>query len=563
MKMTPDNKQKQPINLIFAMERLVLESHNSQLSHSFWNSAMPFTYFMQNEFDLSPTQSVLFSVFVSYSDKGSISMGEVQRWFNLPAISMLKYAADIQALLDRKLICKTAPDRFGHKDGDTYRVPSRIKNQIKNNKLDSAIVIENLDFNGVFSVLAEIFEGGIRTNEYRTIWNQLKELYEANSAVAFCRNMMDLSNRFTKNEVVLLSFICYRYVIMFEKKFDEDTLGELLINEAERKIESSTLFDEDRALHQNGLIEFGNDNGFYETRSILLTYKAKQLLLKESGMDLGEETVSLDGVMAPEDIPAREMFYTAEVHNKLDEFSKLLEKESFINICKRLKESNLRTGFCCLFYGPPGTGKTETALQLARISGRGALAVDFSQLRSKWVGETEKNVRLVFSEYRRKVKNSKNLAPILLFNEADGIIGKRFANVEKESDKMENAVQNIILEEMETLEKGIMIATTNFTASFDSAFERRFIYKVKFENPDKACRKSIWMSMIDNLPEQEAELLSRQYDFSGGQIENITRKYIVDQILFGETGNRLDKLMKYCASERICDSISRKMGFSA
>ena len=101
---------------------------------------------------------------------------------------------------------------------------------------------------------------------------------------------------------------------------------------------------------------------------------------------------------------------------------------------------------------------------------------------------------------------------------------------------------------MEQLE-GIMIATTNLTSNLDSAFERRFIYKIEFERPTLSARKSIWRSMITDLSEDEATTLASQFDLSGGQIENIARKRTVELILSGEAPD-LQQLMNYCQAER-------------
>ncbi|MFR5937076.1 MAG: AAA family ATPase [Alistipes shahii] len=81
-------------------------------------------------------------------------------------------------------------------------------------------------------------------------------------------------------------------------------------------------------------------------------------------------------------------------------------------------------GFACLFYGAPGTGKTETVYQLARRTGRNLMVVDVAQIKSCWVGESEKNIRKAFERYRAYVKEAER-APILLFNEADAVLGIR------------------------------------------------------------------------------------------------------------------------------------------
>ena len=151
--------------------------------------------------------------------------------------------------------------------------------------------------------------------------------------------------------------------------------------------------------------------------------------------------------------------------------------------------------------------------------------------------------------------------PILLFNEADAIIGKRSTHVERAVDKMENSLQNIILQEMESLE-GIMIATTNLEQNLDGAFERRFIYKVRFEKPGPEERRHIWQSMLPQLTEAEALALATRYDFSGGQIENIVRKCNVDSVLYGDEAITPERIETYCADETLQRRAAR-LGFTA
>ena len=152
------------------------------------------------------------------------------------------------------------------------------------------------------------------------------------------------------------------------------------------------------------------------------------------------------------------------------------------------------------------------------------------------------------------------LTPILLFNEADAIIGIRKNGAENAVDKMENSIQNIILQEMETLD-GIMIATTNLQQNLDSAFERRFLYKIKFDKPDASVRTKIWQQIIPELKEQDVSKLAERFDLSGGQIENIARKYSINGILHGDADNPLELLINYCNEERIQAQTGRKIGF--
>lgn len=185
--------------------------------------------------------------------------------------------------------------------------------------------------------------------------------------------------------------------------------------------------------------------------------------------------------------------------------------------------------------------------------------VNVPDIKSKWVGESEKNIKEVFDRYRQAVERSE-LAPILLFNEADAIIGIRREGATSAVDKMENSIQNIILQEMETLE-GIMIATTNLTRNLDPAFERRFLYKICFEKPDASVREKIWHAMLPTLKPEECAALASAYDLSGGQMENVARKYSINSILYGSEKPTMDVLRAYCNAERLDSQTHRRIGF--
>ena len=200
------------------------------------------------------------------------------------------------------------------------------------------------------------------------------------------------------------------------------------------------------------------------------------------------------------------------------------------------------------------------AQELARTTQRDILIVDVPQIKDKWLGESEKNVKSIFDQYRALSKKSKP-TPILLFNEADSIFSKRLTNVERSVDQMCNTMQNIILQEMENLD-GILIATTNLTDNLDKAFERRFLYKIKFERPSAEARGHIWQAMIPSLDADQATTLAEKYDFSGGQIENVARKYEINNILYGESLDTLNSLNSICENELIeNDSDQRRVGF--
>lgn len=269
---------------------------------------------------------------------------------------------------------------------------------------------------------------------------------------------------------------------------------------------------------------------------------------------LGEEYVPEDR-KEPKQTPAppnkqtivpKNMFYNEDERKHILRLEALLCQDSFVSIQQRMKEAGLRTGFCCLFYGAPGTGKTETVLQMARHTGREIIRVDLSSQKSMWVGESEKNIERIFADYREKLSQSE-LAPILLFNEADAIFSKRHVGVNSEVEQMANTMQNILLQNMENFE-GILIATTNLADNFDPAFHRRFLYRIEFKSPSAEVRKQIWRSMLPDMDESNIKAMAERFSISGGQIENAVRKMMIESILKGRPLST-DEIVAICEQE--------------
>lgn len=284
--------------------------------------------------------------------------------------------------------------------------------------------------------------------------------------------------------------------------------------------------------------------------SVSVAQDYRKYLASEFGLhwERDEKIDRQPGLLQFETIGTKQMFYNCTEKTAIDQLTDLLQQEQFTAIQERLAQHGMRKGFACLFYGSPGTGKTETALQLAKATGRDIMQVNITDVKSKWVGESEQNIKAIFDNYRKYCKRCKTL-PILLFNEADAVIGTRMEHTSRSVDKMENAIQNIILEEMEKLE-GILIATTNLTSNMDKAFERRFLYKIEFHKPSLEARTGIWQSMLPTLKAEEATILATEYELSGGQIENIVRKNMVEHILYN-TPTTIDNIRHYCESESI------------
>jgi hypothetical protein len=172
-------------------------------------------------------------------------------------------------------------------------------------------------------------------------------------------------------------------------------------------------------------------------------------------------------------------------------------------------------GISVLFSGHPGVGKTMSGTVLARRLGLDIYEVDLSQVVSKWLGETEKNLSDVFDA-------AEPGHVVLLFNEADSLFGKRTSDVKSSNDRYAHLETNYLLQRLERF-GGLAILTTNLTSAIDAAFKRRFTYDVFFSFPSPEMRAELWRRTLPRRSGEAAELdfdaLSEKYELSGGFIK--------------------------------------------
>lgn len=511
-------------------------------------------------FGLNPLQAALFATILEKSGDNVTSTTDMVSTLNVSRIRFLGFKKEIDELAKKRLVVIRK-----RRDGSaSYRVSQAVVKAVQNNTAIEQERMDGLSTRSIFNRLHNIFSdivndissSGIGVQEIFDLMNS----NDGNLFVEAARRLGALSLN-DNDETLLLFYMLHRNVSFNDNEFTIDELSRVLddpmgINEL--------LFDAMRlgesTLQIKGLIEFQCEDGF-ENRE---AFRIPEPILKELLSDLGTKgsgpkmNIPKDELITHSSVRMKKMYYNDEEGEQVKTLTDLMGKERFSKVQERLKEKGLRSGFCCLFYGAAGTGKTETVMQIARETGRDIFIVDMSRLKSKWVGDSEKNIKQVFNTYK-VLACASPLAPILLFNEADAIFGKRIRE-ENAEDKMNNAIQNIILQEMETLE-GILIATTNLTENFDPAFERRFLYKVQFKAPSLGVKTKIWKSMIDDLSEDDAARLASEYSFTGGQIENITRKLDVDYILTGAAPD-MEKIVSLCKAEGIHKSEkTRRIGF--
>ena len=545
--------------IIDRLESLTEKARDSQLEPELFIKNAALIWSLSESLNLSLSQTVMLCPFFD-SAFTRLNKNDLMSFFDCKASDIIRCLPDIEALAMAGYI-------ENQRRGEYYSLTDAAQEAFSNNeglKKDTFEGLDNISFmNAVNQAFADKHEGRSCKN---ILYKKVIGLVKGNSHLNIAQNMEKLE--LDDLDLLVLAVFLSRKIALKEDSLCMHWLKNIFDDELAGITKSFQ--SGNSILIKKGYIERitqGKDKGHYK-----LTDEAVNEFLAEYSSDLSIDEDDDDDIFGnpfsdddddekksstilPSHINAKEMFYTAEDQKGIDTVKHLLEEKQFHEVVKRLKERNMRTGFCCLFYGTPGTGKTETVLQIAKTTNRKVMKVDISNIRDQWYGNTEKNVKKIFADYA-SMSIGETLKPILLFNEADALFSTRNSSGNSNTSKTENAIQNILLDEMEHFE-GILIATTNLQGNLDAAFERRFLYKLEFHQPSIEAKTSIWKSVIPDLDEQTAKILATDYDLSGGQIENISRKTLIDQLISGSAPS-LEQLRKLCEQEKLQKEVSKR-----
>lgn len=196
---------------------------------------------------------------------------------------------------------------------------------------------------------------------------------------------------------------------------------------------------------------------------------------------------------------------------------------------------NLKNGYRVLFYGPPGTGKTLTATLIGKKMGMDVYRVDLSQVISKYIGETEKNLSNIFDQ--AECHNW-----ILFFDEADSLFGAR-TQANNSNDRAANQEISYLLQRVEDF-PGIVILASNLKSNIDEAFSRRFQSTVYFPMPEPEERLTLWKNIfektdVDNR-EENFEYFAENYELAGGALTNVARYAAISALI--DNRKKINKL---------------------
>ncbi|MDX1808500.1 MAG: ATP-binding protein [Sulfurospirillaceae bacterium] len=337
-----------------------------------------------------------------------------------------------------------------------------------------------------------------------------------------------------KEQLIFLALLKEEYSGEFESLRDMNNLINLISFDDYEKIKNRSLLEDGSKLIESLLIDYdemlnnfgGVSRSFFISEDILqkIMHPNKEKKNKKIKLDMLIEEQELFELIDP-----RTNMNDVVLHPKTREVLDHLLKQIDTKVLRLLREWGIkerRSGIDArvIFYGPPGTGKTMTALSLAKTMKKRVLSFDCSKILSKYIGESEKNVRNIFDTYKDLCQKTKS-EPLLLLNEADQFLSSRGVGSNSSADKMHNQMQNIFLEQIEKFE-GILIATTNLLETIDPAFSRRFDYKIEFAKPNLKQRLELWRKMLPENALYSADFTIEKlatYPLTGGQIKVVLK----------------------------------------
>jgi hypothetical protein len=277
---------------------------------------------------------------------------------------------------------------------------------------------------------------------------------------------------------------------------------------------------------------FENTHIFQRFKILDLDYRDKSEPMAGTPLRLNQDTLdmlTLGYVRDPEtgvDFPAKrldtqldweDIIFAPQTLEQLEELRAWLTHEEELLEGWQFRKY-LKPGYRCLFHGPPGTGKTLTASLLGKISNRAVYRIDLSQLVSKYIGETEKNLEKIFTQ-----ADMRNW--ILFFDEADAVFGKRTA-ITDAHDRYANQGTAYLLQRIEDCPNVVILASNN-KSNIDEAFYRRFQSTVHFPIPRKQERLKLWKKGFSPVSTLESEIrleeIAEEYEMAGGAIMNVIR----------------------------------------
>lgn len=551
-------KDKKNIRILRTIEKICNKSNDCKLNPGIFTELDTSLSKLSEYFQITKSEALFASILFTKTCHGRpADLEDITKHLDCGALKILEYFEDIENLCSKGLVLSIPNDFQGFKteNHNSYYINPKITEAVLKGKSISQIDQDNFSdiillLEKIDSLLEQRTEKLIATIN---MFGKASTIIDKNADLLLLREIKKLKLHF--HDVFIFLYLVWK-AITGRNEIEVQHLTEMVFDRTSQQVSyAQQLLFETNPLIKNSLVEVCEGSFFNDTHLKLTETSSK--LLKKCGLKALNATQKKLNVFKPDDIKAKTLIYDDQEMRQYHLVKNLLQEKNLTTTQKRLSSKGFPKGITVLFHGYPGTGKTESVLQLAKETNRLIMRVDISQSKSLWFGESEKRIKRIFTDYNEFMEECENI-PILFFNEADALISKR-SNVNSSSVRQtENSMQNILLEEIENF-KGILIATTNLIMNFDPAFERRFLFKVKFRKPSVTLKAKIWKLKMPVLSSADCELLASLFDFSGGQIDNVARKTDINKIIHGGAVD-IKKIIEFC-EEETWDIERKKIGY--
>jgi len=266
----------------------------------------------------------------------------------------------------------------------------------------------------------------------------------------------------------------------------------------------------------------------------------------------GFKSTSLS-VIQHEEIETVDLVFDAQFQEQLNTIEKLLLPNNFSQYKAKFNRS-----FNVLVSGASGTGKTTWVRQLSKQTKKNLIFVKSSEVIDPYVGISVQKLQSIFSAYEKLNRSSES---ILVFDEADSLLGARTSNTTGGADRMLNDLTNNFLQHLEN-HNGVVFVLTNHPESLDMAFERRFSFKIDVPKPRIEQQKVYWHKVMPELDEEIIHLICNKFDMSIATIEKIASQFYIKTLVCSDFNFEMKErtILNLCQNE-VSQKTPNSIGF--
>ena len=494
-------------------------------------------------FGVSAGQALILVLFIYYKilNKRNLVINKITEWMDVDLHEVVNIIRDINKLCVMGILRKDRDDfdsfegfQLSQRAFKSVLTATPFKKESETNERNLISVLEDF-YNSYEMYRSDMID-------FKTLYEITEDLIENNSDIQEVMFIRDIG--LPEDELLIFMVVIHATILRDSDGINVERIINNFFSVQKRISLIKSINKGDNILIIKDLLTF--ETGWYKSvESMSLSDQAIGYLLGEEFQKKEKKKLKRGTLLLMDDYKPQHLYYNPSEEKEIDRFKKLLQQDGYDNVVRQLKEGGMNEGVTVLLFGKPGTGKTSTVMELASQTGRKIYKVEVETILGSYVGDSEKNLVEIFNEYQSLLDNEEK-HPILLLNECDGLLKKRMTQSNTPVSEMMNTMVTLFLEKLENA-KGIIFATMN-EPNFDEAFDRRFLFKIKLSTPEHSTRVNILKNNFPELEDPMIENLSEKYRLTGAQINNIRKKFFIQNML--DPGLQLsDCIMDLCEKE--------------